>query len=67
VVQFAVALKDAEWTIFRDGEVLVRGMSRSRAVEEAESLAQEAVQAGVAVELLIQDYLGEVVTRRTLL
>jgi len=65
MVQFAVAQNEGEWAVFRDGEVLRRGMSRSRAVEEAESLAGEAREAGDEVELLVQDYIGELRTRRT--
>jgi hypothetical protein len=52
LVQFAVTLKDGEWTVFKDGAVLTNGMSRSRAIEEA--------------ELLVQDYIGQLITRRTL-
>ena len=66
MVQFAVAQKAGEWAVFRDGEVLFRGVSRSRAVEAAESLASEAREAGVEVELLVQDYVGEVKTRRSI-
>jgi len=66
MTQFAVTLKDGEWTLFKDGEVEARGMSRSRAIEQAESLALEASHAGEAVELLVQDYTGLLTTRRTL-
>jgi hypothetical protein len=66
LVQFAVTLKDGEWTVFKDGAVLTNGMSRSRAIEEAERLAHEAVAAGDEVELLVQDYIGQLITRRTL-
>jgi hypothetical protein len=65
VTQFAVTQKDGEWTVFRDGEVVARGMSRSRAVEQAETLAHDAAEAGEPAELLVQDYTGELVTRRT--
>jgi hypothetical protein len=65
MVQFAVTQKDGEWTVFRDGEVVVSGMSRSRAVEQAETLAHDAVEAGEAAELLVQDYTGELTNRRT--
>jgi hypothetical protein len=65
VVQFAVTQKDGEWTVFRDGEVVTKGMSRSRAVEQAETLAHDAAEAGEATELLVQDYTGELITRRT--
>lgn len=66
LVQFAVTLKDGEWTVFKDGEVLTNGMSRSRAIEEAERLAYAAVSAGEQVELLVQDYIGQLISRRTL-
>ena len=63
MVQFAVALKGREWTLFRNGEVLAQGMSRSRAVEQAEVLAADAREAGQEVELLVQDYVGELKRR----
>ena len=65
MVQFAVTQKDGEWTVFRDGEVVTKGMSRSRAIEQAETLAHDAADAGEATELLVQDYTGEVITRHT--
>jgi hypothetical protein len=65
MLQFAVTQKDGEWTVFRDGEVVLAGMSRSRAVEQAETLAHDAADAGVATELLVQDYIGELTTRHT--
>jgi hypothetical protein len=65
MVQFAVTQKDGEWTVFRDAEAVFSGMSRSRAIEQAETLAHDAVDAGEATELLVQDYTGELVTRHT--
>ena len=65
-MQFAVTLKDGEWTVFKDGAVLTSGMSRSRAIEQAERLAYEAAGAGEPVELLVQDYIGQLISRRTL-
>ena len=59
MVQFAVALKEGEWTVFRNGELLARGLSRSRAVERAQVLAADAREAGEDAELLLQDYFGE--------
>ena len=59
MVQYAVTLKEGDWTVFRDGEPLARGMSRSAAVEIAEGLAFEAEERGEKVELLIQEYTGE--------
>jgi hypothetical protein len=66
LVQYAVTLKDAEWTVFKNGAVVVQGMSRSRAIEAAERLAHQAVEAGDEVELLVQDYTGQLATRRPL-
>ena len=65
-MRFAVTLKDGEWTVFKDGDVLTNGMSRSRAIEAAERLAREAIDAGEQVELLVQDYIGQLIGRRTL-
>jgi hypothetical protein len=65
MVQFAVTQKDGEWTVFRDGEVVFSGMSRSRAIEQAETLAHDAAEAGEETELLVQDYIGELTTRHT--
>ena len=65
MVQFAVTQKDGEWTVFRDGEVVAQGMSRSRAIEQAETLAHDAVEAGEPAELLVQDYTGQLVSRQT--
>ena len=65
MVQFAVTQKDGEWTVFRDGEVVLSGMSRSRAIEQAETLAHDAAEAGEETELLVQDYIGELITRHT--
>lgn len=65
MVQFAVTQKDGEWSVFRDGEVVTKGMSRSRAIEQAETLAHDAAEAGETTELVVQAYTGEVITRRT--
>jgi hypothetical protein len=65
VVQFAVTLKDAEWTVFKDGVVIAQGMSRSRAIEQAQALAQTAIDANENVELVVQGYTGELSSRRT--
>ena len=63
MVRYAVTLKDAEWTVFKDGEPLTRGMSRSEAIEHAERLAFQAEDDGEDVELLVQDYTGELRAR----
>ena len=65
MVQFAVTQKDGEWTVFRDGEVVAQGMSRSRAIEQAETLAHDAAEAGEPAELVVQDYTGQLVSRQT--
>lgn len=64
MVQLAVAIKDSEWTVFEDGKPVVQGMSRSRSIELAERLAQVAGDAGDDVELLVQDYVGRIDTKR---
>lgn len=63
--QFAVTQKDGEWTVFEDGKSLETGLSRSAAIRVAESLAFAAEEKGEAVELVIQDYSGELVERRS--
>ncbi len=65
MVQFAVTLKDAEWTVFKDGKIVAQGMSRSRAIEQAQALAREAMDAHEDVELVVQGYTGELSSRRT--
>ncbi|MGA0601997.1 hypothetical protein ACO2Q3_14925 [Caulobacter sp. KR2-114] len=65
MVQFAVTLKDAEWTVFRDGAPIHSGTSRSAAIEMAETLAFKAEAAGEDVELVVQDYIGELKGRRS--
>ncbi len=59
MVQYAVTLKSGDWTVFKDGEPLANNLSRSAAVEMAETLAFEAEEEGQPVELLIQGYTGE--------
>jgi hypothetical protein len=61
--QFAVTLKDGEWTVFRDAKPIAQGMSRSEAVKLAEELAYEAEEAGEDVQMLVQDYTGELKAR----
>jgi hypothetical protein len=63
MMQFAVTLKDGEWTVFRDAKPLAHGMSRSEAVKLAEELAYEAEAAGDDVQLLVQDYTGQLKAR----
>jgi hypothetical protein len=59
MIQYAVTLKDGDWTVFKDGEAVASNLSRSAAVEMAEALAFEAEEQGLEVELLIQGYTGE--------
>lgn len=63
--QFAVTQKNGEWTVFEEGNPVASGLSRSAAVRMAEELAFNAEEAGEAVELVIQDYSGELKERRS--
>ena len=65
MVQYAVAQKDGDWIVFKDGEPIARDLSRSAAVQMAQDLAFEAEARGEAVELLIQGYYGELSRRLT--
>ena len=65
MVQYAVTLKDGDWTVFQDGKPVASNLSRSAAVEMAEGLAFEAEERGEAVELLIQGYTGELGAKRS--
>lgn len=65
MVQFAVTLKDGEWTVFSDGRPMAGNLSRSAAVQLAKDLAFEAEERGESVELLIQGYYGELSRRLT--
>ena len=59
MVQYAVTLKDGDWTVFCDGAAIERGLSRSAAIQMAKDLAFEAEERGDPVELLIQGYYGD--------
>ena len=59
MVQYAVTLKDGDWTVFSDGEAVAGQLSRSAAVQMAKDLAFEAEERGESVELLIQGYYGD--------
>jgi len=63
MVQYAVTLKDGDWTVFSDGTPIERGMSRSAAIQLAKDLAFEAEERGDPVELLIQGYYGDLSRR----
>lgn len=65
MVQYAVTLKDGDWTVFRDGKALEHGMSRSAAIQLAKDMAFQAEERGEAVELLIQGYYGDMSRRLT--
>lgn len=65
MVQYAVTLKDGDWTVFCDGRPLEHGMSRSAAIQMAKDLAFEAEERGDPVELLIQGYYGDMSRRLT--
>jgi hypothetical protein len=59
MVQYAVTLKDGDWTVFCDGEPRARSLTRSAAIQMAQDLAFASEQRGEAVELLIQGYYGD--------
>ena len=63
MVQYAVTLKDGDWTVFKDGEAIERGLTRSGAIQLAKDLAFEAEENGDTVELLIQGYYGDMSRR----
>lgn len=65
MVQYAVTLKDGDWTVFSDGQAIEHGLSRSAAVQMAKDLAFEAEERGDEVELLIQSYYGDLSRRLT--
>ncbi|MGZ6049846.1 MAG: hypothetical protein ACXWKN_15745 [Phenylobacterium sp.] len=65
MVQYAVALKDGEWTVFRDGEPVEHDLTRSAAIQMAKIMAFESEERGERVELLIQGYYGDLATRVT--
>ena len=59
MVQYAVTLKDGDWTVFKDGQPVEHDLSRSAAIQMAKLLAFEAEERGETVELLIQGYYGD--------
>jgi hypothetical protein len=59
MVQYAVTLKDGDWTVFCNGEALRSDLTRSAAIEIAKAMAFDAEERGETVELLIQGYYGE--------
>ena len=65
MVQYAVTLKDGDWTVFSDGEPIEHGLSRSAAIQMAKDMAFKAEARGDTVELLIQGYYGDLSRRLT--
>ena len=63
MVQYAVTLKDGEWTVFSDGQPIEHGFSRSAAIQLAKDMAFRAERRGETVELLIQGYYGDLSRR----
>ena len=63
MVQYAVTLKDGDWTVFQDGAPIERGLTRSAAIQMAKDLAFDAEERGDTVELLIQGYYGDMSRR----
>jgi hypothetical protein len=59
MVQYAVTLKDGDWTVFKDGRPVEHDLSRSAAIQMAKLMAFEAEERGETVELLIQGYYGD--------
>jgi hypothetical protein len=59
VVQLAVIQQGPAWAVLRNGAAVGQGLRRSDAIALAERLSFEAEEAD-AVELLVQDYTGEV-------
>ncbi|MDB5442785.1 MAG: hypothetical protein JWP73_1161, partial [Phenylobacterium sp.] len=49
--------------VFKDGEAIERGLTRSAAIQMARDLAFEAEDRGDTVELLIQGYYGDLSRR----
>ena len=61
MVQLAVIQQGATWAVLRNGAPVGEGLRRSDAIALAERLSFEAEEAE-AVELLVQDYTGELRT-----
>ncbi len=59
MVQYAVTLKDGNWTVFSDGKPIERDLTRSAAIQLAKEMAFVAEERGATVELLIQGYYGD--------
>ncbi len=61
MVQLAVIQQGEAWAVLRDQSPIGQGLRRSDAIALAERLSFEAEEAE-AVELLVQDYTGELRT-----
>ena len=62
MVQLAVIQKGSAWAVLKNGSPVEEGLRRSDAVALAERLSFQAEQSE-AVELLVQDYTGELKAR----
>jgi hypothetical protein len=60
-MQLAVIQQGAAWAVFQNGSPIEQGLRRSDALALAERLSFEAEKSG-AVELVVQDYAGEMRT-----
>lgn len=65
MIQLAVVMKDQEWTLFEDARPTRTFLTRSAAIEAAEARAFELEEAKQGVELVIQDYRGELSEKRS--
>jgi hypothetical protein len=65
MIQYAVTLKDGDWTVFSNGKAIERGLSRSAAIQLAKDMAFKAEERGESVELLIQGYYGDLSRKLT--
>nr|MEA2799471.1 hypothetical protein [Phenylobacterium sp.] len=65
MIQYAVTLKDGDWTVFSDGKAIEHGLSRSAAIQLAKDMAFNAEERGETVELLIQGYYGDMSRKLT--
>jgi hypothetical protein len=62
VIQLAVIHRGTAWSVLKNGTPVQEGLMRSDAVAVAERLSFEAEECE-AVELLVQDYTGELRAR----
>jgi hypothetical protein len=58
VTQLAVIQQGGAWAVLKNGSPIEQGLRRSDAIALAEKLSFDAEESG-AVELLVQDYTGE--------